>query len=251
MPPPPPSSSSPRGRGRNRVSRADRISAVGGGKECILDSGLFGEEELDESTTVHSEDGLMMDQTNINHDVGTNRFWRSVTSAVSRSLSPMRRHSGDNARARSESPPHRRVKRQDSCHTTETAVEEEEEEEEEEKTWQEERFELNERIEALETQLKTKEAVLKSMMKAAAHGNQRKFPTRSSMAPLAGMVLEKELELTQLEATVKQQLIRMEQFESQQQERVQRQAELLFQEWQQEARRSHARLYALQSWCPR
>lgn len=116
-------------------------------------------------------------------------------------------------------------------------------EDEREKLWAEERLELLEKIEALESKLQSKEAVMKSLLLTAAENTNSCAATCTSslnsnpyypVGPVASLVLEKEKELAQLEATVRHQAIHLEQMEVDQEQAVYALAEELFHEWQQE-----------------
>jgi len=112
--------------------------------------------------------------------------------------------------------------------------------------WEEERTELEEKIEALELKLKTKEACLQSMMMANASkgstiavANNENDQQLQQEYQLSALVV-KDQEIDRLETKVKEQGMLLEQLESQQcqteaeqQRKVQEQAEHMFEEWQQ------------------
>ena len=106
--------------------------------------------------------------------------------------------------------------------------------------WEEERVELNEQIEALEKKLQTKEAALQAIMMQlssqggsaanvlnVASGQQQRQQYQIAMA-------EKNREIQRLEAQVCTQANQLITFETQQKERIQREAELIFEEWQEQ-----------------
>lgn len=265
------SSSSPAPRGRNSEPVAKSPLT------CILDES-FSSVNLDGSDPIAEgpKNGpSAMDQTSVSHQVTTGRFtWGNVKNAVGRSLSPIRRirsieaptknfrrrgsnesytgvaapariprrGSNESAPVAHGSPRRRKLPpRQGTFDTAASGCSLISFEDEREKQWAEERLELLEKIEALESKLQSKEAVMKSLMLTAAQStNSCASQSTSSLnnaypvGPLASLVMEKEKELAILEATVKHQAMYIEQMELEQEQAVRTLAEELFHEWQQE-----------------
>ncbi|CAB9512675.1 expressed unknown protein [Seminavis robusta] len=103
-------------------------------------------------------------------------------------------------------------------------------------SWEEEREELQEKVEALEAKLNSKKAALQSLMieKASRGSVVATAPAVESHDQMMKQLIVKDEEIAKLEETVKAQAIRIEDMEADQDQKAQSQAQLILDEWQED-----------------